>query len=144
MQYSCFLEILSDLNRLLSQIETFTLEKWTTSARNICNEVPGTTQADRDWMEWNARTLVSVWGPEICAERGKLHDYSSRQWGGMLNDFYLARWKMFFKALEEGKTISSSEWFRWEDNWSHSKSITQVPQEDPVAIAEELFEKYFQ
>ena len=142
-QYTVFLGVVSDLDRLLSQIHLFDLEKWTSSARAICDEVPGTTEADRDWMEWNARTLVSVWGPEQCAERGRLHDYSSRQWGGMLNDFYLARWKMFFEALEEGKTIPSQEWFKWEDNWSRSNTITKAPKEDPVAIADELYNKYF-
>ena len=142
-QYTVFLGVLKDLNRLLSQIDFFTLERWTSSARNICNEVPGTTEADRDWMEWNARTLISVWGPEVCAERGRLHDYSSRQWGGLLNDFQLARWEMFFKALEEGKTITSQEWFQWEEKWSRGKTITQVLVEDPVAVAEELYNKYF-
>jgi alpha-N-acetylglucosaminidase len=142
-QYAVFLEILSDLNRLLSQVEPFKLETWTQSARNVCNEVQGTTEEDKDWMEWNARTLVSVWGPEQCAERGRLHDYSSRQWGGMLNDFYRARWEMFFKALEEGKNITSPEWFKWEDQWSRSKTITNVSKESPISVAEELFNKYF-
>jgi alpha-N-acetylglucosaminidase len=131
------------LNRLLSQVGLFKLEKWTNSARNICDEVPGTTEADRDWMEWNARTLVTVWGPEQCAEQGRLHDYSSRQWGGMLNDFYLARWEMFFKALEEGKTITSPEWFKWEENWTRSKTITKVAEENAVDVASELYDKYF-
>ena len=142
-QYSTFLGVLTDLNRLLSQIDLFKLERWTTSARNVCNEVAGTTEADRDWMEWNARTLISVWGPEKSAERGRLHDYSSRQWGGLLNDFQLARWKMFFQALEEGKTITSQEWFKWEENWTHGKTITKVAKENPVDIAHELYNKYF-
>ena len=142
-QYTVFLDIMEDLNRLLSQINIFKLENWTKSARLICDEVPGTTEADRDWMEWNARTLISVWGPEQCAERGRLHDYSSRQWGGMLHDFQRARWEIFFTALEEGKTIPQQDWFKWEDNWSRSHTITPVPAEDPVAIAEELYNKYF-
>ena len=60
-RYTVFLNILTDLNRLLSQVEPFKLETWTQSARNVCNEVQGTTEADRDWIEWNARKLVSVW-----------------------------------------------------------------------------------
>ena len=142
-QYNIFLDVIRDLDRLLSQIELFSLEKWTVSARNVCDEVASTTDADRDWMEWNARTLISVWGPEKAAEEGSLHDYSSRQWGGMLKDFYLARWEMFFNALEQGKTITSQEWFKWEENWTHSNTITKAAEEDPVDIAEELFNKYF-
>ena len=142
-QYTTFLQILKDLDRLLSQIQLFNLEKWTLSARNICDEVPGTTDADRDWMEWNARTLITVWGPQKSAEDGRLHDYSSRQWGGMLNDFYLARWERFFKALEAGETIPQPEWFKMEEQWTRSNTITKAPKEDPVAIAGELFAKYF-
>ena len=61
----------------------------------------------------------------------------------MLKDFYLARWEMFFNALEQGKTITSQEWFKWEENWTHSNTITKAAEEDPVDIAEELFNKYF-
>lgn len=142
-QYNTFLDIMRDLDRLLSQIDLFKLQTWTDSARNICDEIPGTTDADRDWMEWNARTLITLWGPEKAAEDGSLHDYSSRQWGGFINDFYLARWEMFFKALEEGRTITSQEWFKWEEEWTRSKTITKAKKEDPVAIAEELYNKYF-
>ena len=51
---------------------------------------------------------------------------------------------MFFNALEEGKTITSQEWFKWEENWSRSNTITKAAEEDPVEIAEELFNKYFE
>jgi hypothetical protein len=61
----------------------------------------------------------------------------------MLNDFYRARWDIFYKALEEGKNITSPEWFQWEDRWSRSKTITQIPKEAPISVAEELFNKYF-
>ena len=50
---------------------------------------------------------------------------------------------MFFKALEEGKTITSQEWFKWEEEWTHSNTITKAPAEDPILIAEELYNKYF-
>ena len=142
-QYTTFLGMVADVDRLVSQIDLFKLDRWTSSARSICDEVEGTTEADRDWMEWNARTLISVWGPEKCAEQGRLHDYSSRQWGGMLGDFYLARWRMFFQALEEGRSITSAEWFRWEENWTHQKTITKAPKENPIDIANELYRKYF-
>ena len=47
-------------------------------------------------------------------------------------DFYRARWEMFFNALEEGKTITSAEWFKWEETWSRSKTITKVAEEDAI------------
>ena len=138
-----FLDMIRDMDRLLSQVDMFTLERWTSSARNICDEVEGTTESDRDWMEWNARTLISVWGPETSSEKGRLHDYSNRQWGGMLSGFYLARWDKFFTALESGQTYGPSEWFKMEEEWTRSKGVARTPAENPEDVAEELYKKYF-
>ena len=141
--YQNYLGMISDIDRLLSQSEMFTLDRWVESARNLCDEVPGLTDADRNWVEWNARTLISVWGPEQCANKGRLHDYSHRVWGGILRDFYLVRWEKFFKSLEEGTTITPEEWFKMEEEWSRSTTITEIPKENPEDVAEELYNKYF-
>ena len=141
--YTNYLNMIRDLDRLLSQSDLFTLNRWVNSARAICDEVEGTTESDRDWLEWNARTLVSVWGPEQSANKGRLHDYSNRLWGGMLRDFYLVRWEMFFKALDEGREITPEEWFKFEYDWSCSNTISETTSEDAENVAEELFQKYF-
>lgn len=141
--YTNYLNMIRDIDRLLSQSDLFTLNRWVNSARAICDEVEGTSEADRDWLEWNARTLVSVWGPEQSANKGRLHDYSNRLWGGMLRDFYLVRWEMFFKALDEGCEITPEEWFKFEYDWSCSKTISETASEDAEDVAEELFKKYF-
>jgi alpha-N-acetylglucosaminidase len=49
-------------------------------------------------MEWNARTLITVWGNKDVSE--ELHDYSSREWSGMLKDFYKPRWQLFIDSLK--------------------------------------------
>ena len=142
--HEAFLEMISDMDRLLSSTELFSLQRWILSARGICDEAEGTTEEDRDWMEWNARTLISTWGPEGAAERGHLHDYSNRQWGGMLKNFYLPRWEMFFKALDSGSPVpESSEWFRIEEAWTRRTDIPETVTENPADIAEELYSKYF-
>lgn len=142
--YEAFLEMIADMDRLLSSTEIFSLQRWISSARGICDEAEGTTEEDRDWMEWNARTLISTWGPEGAAEKGHLHDYSNRQWGGMLKSFYLPRWEMFFKALENGKPVPESpEWFRIEEAWTLRTDTPQAGMENPADIAEELYAKYF-
>ena len=61
----------------------------------------------------------------------------------MLGDFYRARWKVFFNALEEGMTNTSAEWFKCEESWSRSKTITKVAEEDAIGAWEELFNKCF-
>lgn len=139
-----FLEMIKDMDRLLCASGHFSLEEWISSARGLCDEAEGTTEADRDWVEWNARTQISVWGPEGAAESGHLHDYSNRQWGGMLKDFHLKRWEKFFRALEEGTEVpTSSEWFRMEEEWTRSTVSPEYPEENPVSVAAELYSKYF-
>lgn len=142
--YKAFLEMIEDMDMLLSSTDLFSLERWISSARGICDEVDGTTEEDRDWMEWNARTLVSVWGPEGAAEQGHLHDYSNRQWGGLLKDFYLPRWETFFEALENGRPVPDShEWFSIENEWAHRTGMPERKYENPADIAEDLYMKYF-
>lgn len=121
-KYESFLSLILEIDNLLAGQCDYTLDSWVSSARSVCEEVEGTEEADRDWMEWNARTLVSVWGPQVAAEQGGLRDYSNRLWSGMLRDFYYKRWKRFFKALEAGEnTPSSKEWFEIDSLWASGR-----------------------
>jgi len=52
-------------------------------------------ESEADTLEWNARTLVTLWGPE----RSMLHEYSYRLWGGLVSSFYFERWTLWFKGL---------------------------------------------
>ena len=115
-----FLGMIEDLDALLSTDPDFRLDSWTSSAREVCAEVPGTTASDRDWMEWNARTLISTWGNRAAAVT--LHDYSNREWSGMLSSYSLPRWKRFFEAAEKGESISADEWFDMEYAWTLLKT----------------------
>lgn len=90
--YSLYLQLMLDLDEMLSYDENFKLERWTSLARNIANEVNGTTENDRNWLEWNARTQVTVWSKGNT----DLHDYSNRCWAGLIKDFHYKRWEKFF------------------------------------------------
>ena len=90
--YTLYLQLMLDLDTMLSYDENFKLERWTSLARNIADEVDGTTENDRNWLEWNARTQVTVWSNK---DNG-LHDYSNRCWAGLIKDFHYKRWEKFF------------------------------------------------
>ena len=121
--YRRFLDLILEMDRMLARNRDFTLDKWTRSARSICDEVEGTEEADRNWMEWNARTLVSVWGTRKSAEQGGLRDYSNRMWSGLLKDFYYPRWEKFFRSLEDGdEDVASEDWFRTDSLWTRKMS----------------------
>ncbi len=91
--YQLYLQLMLDLDTMLSYDENFKLERWTSLARNIAKEVDGTTENDRNWLEWNARTQVTVWSKGNT----DLHDYSNRCWAGLIKDFHYWRWKYFFE-----------------------------------------------
>ncbi len=136
-----FLSLIEDIDILLNTNENFMLGSWTQMARAIADEVEGTTEADKDWLELdNARTLITTWGDEINANQGGLRDYSYRAWGGMLKDFYLPRWKYFFEndcqSPEEG-------WFKMERDWCLNKDLRYIPepQNDTKKILRRLWKK---
>ena len=91
--YKQYLQLMLDLDEMLSYDENFKLERWTSLARNIANEISGTTENDRRWLEWNARTQVTVWSKGDT----DLHDYSNRCWAGLIKDYHYKRWKYFFE-----------------------------------------------
>ncbi len=143
-QRDAFLQLMLDLDELLSTNKNFMLGRWTNMARNIADEVEGTTDADRQWLELdNARTLISTWGGRDASESGGLRDYSYREWAGMLRDFYYDRWKKFFDALDNG--TSTPDWFEHDWNWAHNASLSysDTPVGSTVEIAERLLPKYF-
>ncbi|WP_275003552.1 alpha-N-acetylglucosaminidase TIM-barrel domain-containing protein [Promicromonospora iranensis] len=57
----------------------------------------GDTTAERDAMEREARSIVSVWG----GQHNGLHDYSGRHWQGLVRDLYLPRWQAWADWLAD-------------------------------------------
>ena len=110
--YQLYLQLMLDLDAMLSYDENFKLERWTSLARNIADEVAGTTENDRNWLEWNARTQVTVWSKGNT----DLHDYSNRCWAGLIKDFHYWRWKYFFES--NGKAPSGGWYSGFEYPWT--------------------------
>jgi len=65
------------------------LASWTADAAAYA----GDAAEARDFVR-QARLQVTVWGGS-----GGLHDYASKAWQGLYEDFYLARWTMFLDEL---------------------------------------------
>ncbi len=139
-----YLQLILDIDELLSTNKSFMLGRWTQMARGIADEVSGTTETDRQWLELdNARTLISTWGGRDASENGGLRDYSYREWAGMLRDYYYDRWKLFFDALDNG--TSAPDWFTHDWNWAHNAelSYSNVPVGSTAEVASRLLTKYF-
>ncbi len=141
--YQLYLQLMLDLDEMLSYDENFKLERWTSLARNIADEVSGTTINDRNWLEWNARTQVTVW---TYNENG-LNDYSNRCWAGLIKDYHYERWKYFF---ENNGNAPGGGWFSgferpWTVNYTdYDYSTITIPTDmTATAKAAQTFGKYF-
>lgn len=131
-----FLMAIDDLDRLLLTRPDFSLYTWTQMARDITREAPGTTDADRNWLEQQARMLITTWR----TNGGTLTDYSNRCWSGLLKDYYKPRWERFFQAG------APRDWHpmeaAWRDNMKLQYTRPERP-EDSHAVASDLLHKYF-
>lgn len=137
-----FLQLIEDMDLLLATHGDFLLGKWLESAR-----ANGITIQEKDQYELNARNLVTLWGNK----ESPLHDYSCRQWSGLLKGFYLQRWKKFIDYLDLCLTRGTapdmnkitSEIKAWEWSWvnGHEKYKTS-PVGNPMDTIVRLYRKY--
>ena len=137
-----FLELMRDLDELLATREELLLGRWLGDAEHWA-----TNDAERQLYRWNARSIITLWGPRDS----HLHEYAAKQWSGMLTSFYLPRWQMFLErldtALAEGKPLDAAANENalrdWEVAWTHrSDRYPSVPTGDSVAVSRRLWEKY--
>ena len=91
-----FMQMIDMQDELLGTRTEFRLGHWTEAARDC-----GTTEEEKNDLEWNARVQITTWGLRYNADIGKLRDYAHKEWQGILHDFYKVRWETYFKLLEE-------------------------------------------
>ena len=137
-----FLQLMDDMDELAATRKDFLLGRWINEAR-----ANGITPQESDLYEFNARDLITLWGDK----NSPLHEYSNRQWAGLIKGFYKPRWEMFFEGLS--KSMVNKEPFDnkafeskvkdWEWAWvnKHDKYAATVSG-NSVAVAGKLFKKY--
>lgn len=92
---SHFLNLLLDLDKLLSTRTEWNFDKWITDARSW-----GINSKEKDLLERDATALVTLWGFTDGYECQQF-DYSWREWGGLIRRYYYPRWKMFYQMIEK-------------------------------------------
>ncbi len=130
-----FLALMDSSESVLATHRDFLLGAWLAEARTW-----GASPAERDQLEWDARTMLTVWGPERAADWGGLHDYANREWSGLMADFYRARWAKYLAtldtALATGQQPAPVNWFAWEDAWTRRHdTFRTTPSGDPYTVA---------
>lgn len=86
-----FLQLLLDVDALLSTRKDFSFDHWLSSAQQIA-----TNQQEKDLYSYNASLLVTWWGGD---KEPIIFDYSWREWSGLIKGYYYMRWKMFYDML---------------------------------------------
>ncbi len=137
-----FLAVIEDMDRLLATHHQFLLGRWLNSAKAW-----GKNQAEKDLYEKNARNLITLWGDKDS----RLHDYSCRQWSGMLTGFYKPRWSQFFDyvntSMAQGKPMDQKEFDKkikdWEWQWVNShEPYSDQTKGNSIEEARSLYQKY--
>jgi alpha-N-acetylglucosaminidase len=137
-----FFSLLDDLDMLLATRKDFLLGPWIQQAR-----ARGNTAKEKALYERNARNLVTLWGDE----NNRLHEYSCRQWSGLISSFYKPRWGQFFDQLDQAlknNTDYDVEAFeqtikKWEWSWVNTESNFPLePTGDVISVVNELHQKY--
>ncbi len=92
-------------------------------------------------------TLITLWGDA----NSPLHEYSNRQWSGLLNDFYKPRWQQFFALLQQSLRTGAEPDLKqfattikeWEWKWVKTqKAFPVTPIGNEIQISIEMHKKY--
>jgi alpha-N-acetylglucosaminidase len=107
-----FLQLIANMDSLLGTRNDFLLGRWISDARNF-----GTNPKEKALYELNARDLITLWGDA----NSPLHEYSCRQWSGLLNDFYKIRWEKFINmasdSLKNGRDFDQVAFEKYISQW---------------------------
>ncbi|MCX4695793.1 alpha-N-acetylglucosaminidase [Streptomyces sp. NBC_01408] len=123
------------LDAITGSDPNFLLGRWLNAARS-----GGSDRAEQDRYEYDARSVLSVWGRRSTSEGGFLHDYANREWSGLITELYARRWEVYFGSLEDALVRQAApreiDWHAFEEEWA--RRTTRHPSEpsgDPYALA---------
>lgn len=137
-----FLLAIECQDKLLATQKNFRVGNWIEQAKSLSD-----IEENKNLYEWNARTLITVWGNYDASESGGLHDYSNREWNGILSDLYHPRWKLFFEQkIEEmqGEQVTPINFYTIEEAWTHDKQIYNNESEgNTIDVAKEIYLRIF-
>lgn len=102
-----FLDLLNDLDSLLGTHNDFLLGNFLEGAKALAK-----TDDERKQYEFNARNQITLWGDD-----GEILDYATKQWNGIVKDYYLPRWTLFFQQLTNSleNNVTFHQWQFQED-----------------------------
>ncbi|HEX3845049.1 MAG TPA: alpha-N-acetylglucosaminidase [Steroidobacteraceae bacterium] len=134
----CWLGLMDLQDRLLASDRSFLLGTW------LARVAPwASSRAERARLDFDARSILTVWGDRQASEGASLHDYGNKDWAGLTGDYYRLRWQKYFAALDEslrtGAAPKPIDWFALGDEWSHgTQRYPDQPSGDAYALATQV------
>lgn len=110
-----FLNLILKQDSILSTVNSMRSDDWIDSA----GKLGGENKEAEELYRKNAAMLITVWGDSIAANKGGLHDYSHREWSGIIRELYYPRWKAFFDHELNGS--DQPDYYQMEMDWIKSK-----------------------
>lgn len=139
---SLFLEVATDVDRIVATLPEFTLNNWIAAAHKF-----EASDAPKSYFEKNAKVLITTWGQQGSG----LTDYAARDYSGLINSYYKKRWEIFFhetrKSLMDSTPFDQKLFddkiaeFEWK--WCETEyEFDLESKENPAKLARELYTKY--
>jgi alpha-N-acetylglucosaminidase len=137
----CWLGLMDLQDRLLASDRFFLLGSW-------LDQVPpwASSPDERARLEFDARSLLTVWGDRQASEAGGLHDYGNKDWAGLTGGYYRMRWQRYFRSLEEALRTGTKprpiDWYALGEEWSHgTEHYPDRPAGDAYALASQVISR---
>lgn len=137
-----FGELMTDLELILQTHEHFLLGKWLHDASTMA-----TNRLERQMYRFNALNQITIWGPT-----GQIVDYATKQWAGLIPDYCMPRWQIFFDAIVTSLTNQTKFNERKlrekifkdaeEPFGVSSKEYSSEATGDTMSLAREIYEKW--
>ncbi|XP_061562460.1 alpha-N-acetylglucosaminidase isoform X1 [Phycodurus eques] len=135
-------DLLPELDRLLCSDRHFLLGKWLERAQSLAID-----EEEAKLYDMNARNQLTLWGPS-----GEIQDYASKEWGGLMEDYYAQRWGLFVQTLvwclDSGQPFKQDAFnqavFQVEKGFIYNgRKYPTKPQGDTYEITRRIFLKYY-
>jgi alpha-N-acetylglucosaminidase len=127
---------IEEIDRLAATRADYMLGTWERQARAW-----GGTDSERTALQQDARRLLTCW-----VEPGHvLQDYAGRHWAGLVSGYYLPRWRLWLRALEDGTDVErfEAELRAFEEGWlADPRPSSDEPLPDTVAVAAAVRDRY--
>lgn len=153
-----FLELLSDLDKVLLTRSEYSFEERVNSAVKWAQN-----EEEYNLYDYNASMHVTQWGGQ--PEAYVLFDYAWKEWSGLVRDYYLPRWEKFYsmlrKCLTDGiaydesavplrngrQQLRANDFYSqladWETEWiTTPKRYGKIEHPCEIATVKEAFEKW--